>query len=154
MPQLTVEELILADVVETLRGIGPPAYRNTFTVEQESVSGNSPKNNLLVVLAGDTIPQDADVPLGMDEFLLPVGIVGYAIQSEDSTTAIRSRLSSIAADVRTALQADIYRGALAYDTFFDREHPDQFFTDAAPCSVLVTAMVRYRTVHGDAYDTD
>jgi len=154
MPQNTlsypIDELIVQNVVSTLKKCTLNAgYHFNLIVERENQRGNSPRQGLVVVMAGDPIPQPSP-PLLHDEFRIPIGMQGFVMESEVSGRDIETQLRFMAADIRRALRADLHRGALAVNTHF--EAADQFFLEASPKHVLVTVMPQYRTLYNDPYN--
>lgn len=146
-----IDELILQEVIETLSTISTDAgFLNDLIVEDQKQGGNAPlRDGLVVVAAGAPEPQP-NPPLGFKEYLLPIGIVGYVIESEASEPAVlRGRLYSVAADIHRALEADVHRGEQAVNT----EFPDKDEIDLAgsPPSVIVWAKVRFRTRYANPY---
>lgn len=145
-----ITERILANIVETLSQVRQASgYYNDLIVEREQQDGNSPRDNLVVVMLGD--PQPSKVaPMGFDEFLMPVGILYYAIESQSSPVMISTRLQRGAADIRKALAQDLHRGGLAINTEMNVEK-DDYFASASPYSVIVKPFIRFRTLWNNPY---
>lgn len=123
------------------------AYANTLSVAVEEQQPASPRNCDVVVMDADPVQQD-NPPYGFDEYLLPLGIVCYAIEPESSSTTIGERLRSIAADVRKALGLEL----LAEDRLFLNIHwpeKDQYFDEGAPASVLLVPHLQIHTYRND-----
>lgn len=143
-----IAELIVQNVVTTLGGVTTGnGYQNTLAVEREKQPFNSPANRLAVVMKGELQPQN-NSPLGLDEYVLPLGIVFYVIQSESNEAAITQSLYSIAADIHKVLMVDVHRGGYAVNTEFES---DDIFSSSSPKSGAVTAKIRFRTLRGNPY---
>lgn len=145
-----ISERIVCNVVETLSAVRQSAgFFHDFIVERELQDGNSPRDNLVVVMVGDPKPSGS-APMGHSEWLLPIGIIFYAIESQTSATAIATRLQRGAADVRKALAADLHRGGLAANTELD-VFPDNYNKSMSPYSVLITPQIRFRHLWNNPY---
>jgi len=143
-----VADDILSRIVTRLRTITTVnLYGNTLAIFEEEQEPASPRDKDVVVLKGDTIQQEK-APCGFDEFLLPVGIVAYAIQSEQATTPIRTPLSSYAADIRKSLGVEQLDEGRQFINI-EWPEPDQYFTEAAPASVQLVPHFRYRTLRNN-----
>lgn len=139
-----IADLIVQDVQATLEQVP------TLTVEREKQGGNSPaRNGLCTVFGGDPVPQFDRGPCMHDEYVMEVGILVTAIESETSGVSLPQRLYAYAADVRKALVADIHRGGFAVNTEFEAR--DELNTETKPAGVMVKARVRFRTAYGDPY---
>lgn len=147
----TIFEQILDNMVETLSRVRlVDGYFNDFIAVREEQFGNSPRDGLVVVVAGDPIPEPP--PFGFEQFLRPVGVICYAIEPEDSVRNISTRLESMAADVRKALSIDLHRGGNAMNTKLDiAQARDEFFKTESPYSVLVKPHIQYRHLRGNPY---
>ncbi len=145
----SIEERILQNIQEALEGVTQESgCYFTLTVEQEDRLGNSPADGKVVIIAGDPIPQD-DAPVMHDEYLLPVGLQAFSIDSEDSDLPVRTRLARLASDIRKAITQDVHRGGIAVNTEFPEK--DDFQQAAAPHYVLVKPHIRYRTLYQNPY---
>lgn len=145
-----IADYILQDVENTLRQVQKVSgYNCNFTVERESQTGNSPRDQLVVVYPGEPEPLE-NPALGHDEYNFPIGIRCYAIKSEMSATPIDRAMMLMAADVRKSLRRDLHRGGYALNTRFNAK--DEYLVAESPKSVLVMVTVHYRTLWDDPYN--
>lgn len=145
-----ISERIVQEIVDTLSQVRQASgFFTDLIVERENQEGNSPRDNLVVVCLGDLQSQKIS-PMGFDEFLMPVGLIYYAIEPTDSAISISQRLQRGAADIRKALAADLHRGGLAINTEMNL-HADDYFASASPYSVLIKPMIRFRTLWNNPY---
>jgi hypothetical protein len=144
---LPISETIVENIVTTLAGVTTGnGYENTLTVEREEDPFNQPRDRLAIVCKGK-LDARYPPPIGLDEYIFPIGILFYAVQSE-SDGPVTEQLYSIAADIRKALMVDVHRNGHAVNTEFETDDID---TKSSPPSGIVTAKITFRTLRGNPY---
>lgn len=148
----TIGELCQQNLVEVLSSISTyNSYLSDLTVEVVKQGGNPPlRDGLALVGFGTPKPQDG-APVQFEEFLMPVGVCIYIIQSEKTSdpAILRQRLTAAAGDVRRALLLDRHRGGNAVNTEFP--DPDELHETNSPPMVIVWPNIRYRHLMNDPY---
>lgn len=144
-----ISEQILEEMVETLSGVSTAAnYMTDLAVEREEQGGNGASfDGQCIVGSVQPIAEFDKAPLGWDQYVLRVGVLVYAIESETDGANMTGRLSAYASDVRRALLQDLHRGGLANNTEFDQ--PDELHVEDG--YVIVPVKVTFRTLFGDPY---
>jgi hypothetical protein len=149
MPE-PIAELIVQEVKSTLAGITTAdGFNFTARVEREEGEGTVIVDGRVVVQTGDPIWQD-NSPLGLDEYILPIGVTCYANTPASSTQDRATKLVRMAADVRKKLMADRHRLSRACNTEFPEK--DDFNAADSPASVQVIVHVRFRTLRDNPYE--
>ena len=83
------------------------------------------------------------------DWILPVNLVAFCIESDRATTPIDRRLNRIRSDLEKKMREDPTRGGLAYDTRI--QAPRQFPQSAQQTGIVVIIDVYYRTSEDDPY---
>ncbi len=171
MPQtVSVVERIALDIVLSLKDITTAnGYQNSVAdvLRPNPGIGNDVTDRRLIVVQEDP-EKDADAPEQYNQWRQHFSILCMVQESETSTTAIDTRLNSLAADVESCLcksrstsgspgHGGQTRGGLAEDTILEARASVPADVSAHDGIVVVNVTVLYRTKYNDPmtsiYDT-
>jgi hypothetical protein len=156
MIDFPIQEKIVLDVIDTLKGISTEAgYYNTITsvARPNPALGSIDQDRSLLVVQGQPTRID-DAAQMHSEWDLPISIVCSVIESEHSTTPIDQRLNTLRADVEKALagtRVATSRNGLASDTIVNDPDYSQPSLVAHEGEVTVNVTVKFRTLANDPY---
>lgn len=152
-PGTPISELIAENIVTTVAAITAGAnYTNTIAgVDRPNPGlGQAAADRRCLLVQGNPVPVEQR-PQMFVEWQHPFQIVAYVTESEDSNTAIDTRLNTIRADIERALMAEQTRGGYAIRTVIEQPEFGDISTTAREGTVSVNFSVFYRTRWNNPY---